>query len=54
MQPKSKKIDRPKYQFLQDRASEAAIQGAKRRKMQPWNGRDEPDFEVETPWNGKE
>ena len=48
-----KKTLRPKHQFLQDREREAAIQNAKRRRMIPWNGKDEPDFEVETPWDGK-
>jgi len=51
---RKQKTPRPKYQFLQDREDEAAIQGAKRRKMQPWDGREEPTFEVETPWDGKE
>lgn len=49
----NKKTLRPKYQFLQERAKEQATNGSKRRKMQPWNGKDEPCFEVETPWDGK-
>ncbi len=54
MQPKRKKIARPKYLFLQEREEQAAANQSKRRRMRPWNGKDEPDFEVETPWDGKE
>lgn len=39
---------------LLQRESEAAAANSKRRKMTPWNGKDEPTFEVETPWIGKE
>lgn len=53
MKPKVKKLVRFKHLALAAREMEAAILGAARRKMKPWNGKDEPDFEVETPWNGK-
>ena len=49
-----KKTLRPKHQFLQDRAEEQAIEQGRRRRMIPWNGKDEPTFEVEIPWDGKE
>jgi len=45
---------RSKDLFLQVREECAAIEQRKRRKMKPWNGKNEPDFEVETPWDGKE
>ena len=51
---RKQKAIRPKYQFLQDRATEQILSGSKRRKMIPWSGRDEPDFEVESPWDGKQ
>ena len=31
----------------------AAIEQAKRKRFTPWNGKDEPSFEVETPWSGR-
>ena len=31
----------------------AAIEQSKRKRFTPWNGKDEPPFEVETPWDGR-
>jgi len=42
-----------RHKAIEIAAQEAAKQKAKRRKMQPWNGKDEPPFEVEQPWDGK-
>jgi len=54
MKPKVKKLVQFKHLALEAREIEAAMLGEARRKMHPWNGKNEPDFEVATPWNGKE
>jgi len=54
MKPKTKKLVRFKHLALEARETEATTLGEARRKMHPWNGKDEPDFEVVTPWTGKE
>ena len=51
---RKQKAIRPKYQFLQMREDEANAASSKRRKMIPWNGKDEPGFEVDAPWDGKQ
>lgn len=45
---------RSKELSLSQREKCAAIEQAKRKRFTPWNGKDEPDFEVDTPWTGKE
>lgn len=45
---------RSKEVFLRMRELCQATEQAKRRKFTPWTGKDEPDFEVETPWDGRE
>ena len=45
---------RNKGKFLQMREQEAIEKNNARRNMHPWNGKNEPDFDVETPWDGKE
>ena len=58
MRPPDKKkparLVRSKERFLMHREECAAIQQRKRREYAPWDGKDEPTFEVETPWDGKE
>jgi hypothetical protein len=44
---------RNKHIDLQVREQEAAANNARRRKMQPWDGKQEPEFEVEPPRDGK-
>jgi len=48
-----KPFRRNKDKFLQMREAEQAQAISKRRKMKPWDSKNEPDFEVETPWDGK-
>ena len=45
--PRNKHLD---LKIREEASNEANI---KRRKMQPWNGKDGPDFEVGEPWDGK-
>ena len=42
-----------RHKALEISAQESAEKNSKRRKMKPWNGKNEPDFDVETPWDGK-
>lgn len=54
--PDKKKVRRAignKERFLMLREECAAIEQGKRTRFTPWNGKDEPPFEVETPWDGK-
>jgi len=44
---------RNKHLDLQVREQEAAANNARRRKMQPWDGKQEPTFEIEPPRDGK-
>ena len=50
---KTRRHIRSKEIFLQMREAEAAEKSEARRNMRPWSGKCEPDFEVETPWDGK-
>ena len=45
---------RSKERFAEIRAQQAATEAAKRVCFTPWTGKEEPDFQVEMPWNGKE
>ncbi len=42
-----------KEKYLQEQEKQALEANAKRKKMKPWNGKNEPDFEVEPPNDGK-
>ncbi len=42
-----------KDKFFDMREECAAIEQVKRRRFTPWDGKNEPTFEVETPWDGK-
>ncbi len=54
--PQNKRTARPisnKDKFFNMREECATIEQGKRRRFTPWNGKNEPTFEVETPWDGK-
>ncbi len=49
--PKKARLLRNKYLFAELR--EIEVQAQREKVFTPWDGKDEPDFEVPTPWDGK-